>query len=226
MRWRSLSMMLLFPFLCGEAQQFGPETPSRVDETVSFTSHDASPMDLITAVGRQTCAPIGIVPGLDRKALSMKRAFDLKGVPVVNALDDAGVEAGYRVLQEGDVYVLIAKDATAQQLDLLHHRMEEYPAQEGVLPILGSNLWGWMGTIVDPDTGYGGSILHSLDDEKLHLPVMHDVSVEEIANRIVTLGSKGMWQANIAAEGKLTRSNVGIDFTSYQHYPCADERAK
>ena len=209
--------MLLFCF-CGSAQ---PSQPFRQEETVSFTAHDASPTDLITAITRQSCTPIGIVPGRDTKALSRKRSFDLKSVPVVNALDDAVVDAGYRVVQERDVYVLIAKDATAQQLDLLHHHFEEYPAQEGVLPELGSTLWGWMGTVVDPATGYGGSILHSSDDEHLRLPVMHDASIEEIANRIVTLGSKGMWEAEIAAEGQLTRSNVGIEFTSYQHYPCA-----
>ena len=82
-------------------------------------------------------------------------------------------------------------------------------------------LSAWMGAVIEPAGGRGaiGSIL-SGGEEILSLPEMHNSSAEEIADRIVTLGSKGMWKANIPADERLRFDNVGIVFTSYQHYAC------
>ena len=213
-------LLLLFSMSCA-AQQPSPRLEPQ--ETVAFDSRDASVLDLIKAITQQTCAPIGIIPGRTPEALSSSHhSFHLENVPVREALNEAVRDTVYRVVSKDDVFMLIAEDATAQQLDLLGHRFDQFGGQCGVqLPMLAANLSSWMGTVVEPVSGYAGSILGSLSDERLTLSEMHDASVEEIANRIVTLGSKGMWRADIPAEGHLNFGSVGIRFTSYQHYPCA-----
>ena len=220
---RSISTLLLFlAAFSGVSASAGAQVSHPPEATVSFVSQNASASQMITAITQQTCVPIGIVPGLHPGALgSERRAFNMEKMPVQQALEEVVADIGYRVERKNGVYLLIAYDATAQQLELLAHRLERFGGQKEELPLLQANLANRMGNAVDPVGGYAGSILSSADDERLSLPVMHDASVEEIANRIVTLGSKGMWKANIPAEERLHFGNVAIEFTSYQRYACA-----
>ena len=69
--------------------------------TVSFASGNASALEMITAITQQTCAPIGIVPGRNPGELSSeRRAFDLKDVPVKEALEQVVADLGYSVEQK------------------------------------------------------------------------------------------------------------------------------
>lgn len=59
---------------------------------------------------------------------------------------------------------------------------------------LASELTGWMWTEVGHVPAWDASIMmSSLDAEKVQLSTIKEESTEQIANRIVKLGSKGIW---------------------------------
>jgi hypothetical protein len=59
--------------------------------------------------------------------------------------------------------------------------------------LFGAMLTGSLRAEVDSTAGYGGSILHSKNEELFDLAVKPFATTEEIANSTVSQGSKGMW---------------------------------
>ena len=83
---------------------------------------------------------------------------------------------------------------------------------------LGAALTMWIRMEVDHENGFGGSILGSTNDERFTLGAIPAATTEELANRIVSLGSKGMWVLTMDAfelEGERTD---GVEIKPYQHY--------
>lgn len=76
----------------------------------------------------------------------------------------------------------------------------------------------WLRAVVDPTSGSFSSILGSTNDERLTLKVAPVAATEEIANQIVSLGSKGMWVFRVGASPLSGVSAVHVDIESYQHY--------
>lgn len=200
--------------------EFAPAIVSNSDSKVTFKCNHATPMDLIRAVGVQTRTPIGIVLGQDSGILSKAgRPYDLEKVDVRRALLEAIEDTGYTLKEEDHVMVLMAGDLTSRQWDVLTYPYPDFtPGTNCTMVELGVSLTMWMEASMNPNVGFGGSIGGSTNDERFTVKEIAWATTEQIANRIVSLGSKGMWTLNVdpfPTSGALTDQIV---IEPYQHY--------
>jgi hypothetical protein len=188
--------------------------------TVTFESDHATPLQLVQATGRQTRVPIGVVLGRDPTLLSKTpRTYNLENVDPKSALLEAIAGTGYSLNESNNVLVLIAGDLNPRQRMVLDHVWEDFkPGPDETMVMLGVQLTMWIEAELDHVPGFGGSIVDSPDDERFTPGDVRLATTEELANRIVSLGSKGMWTLTTDAfqrDGEWTDS---VKIEPYQHY--------
>jgi hypothetical protein len=205
---------------CESKQEFAPVLVRNTRSKVTFKCDQATPLDLIRATGRQTRIPIGVVLGRDPSVLSKPgRSYDLESVDARFALLEAIQGTGYSLNEENHVLVLIAGDLTPRQERLLTQPYSDFkPGSNNTMVGLGVLLTTWMRATIDPMAGFGGSILGSANDERFTLGETLSGTTEEIANRIVSLGSKGMWTFKVEPSPPSGGSTDEVDIEPYQHY--------
>jgi hypothetical protein len=205
---------------CTTELEFAPKMVRNVDSTVTFVCDRATPMNLIRAVGRQTRIPIGIVVGEDPGLLSKPiHSYHLEKVDARSALQEAIQGTGYALRDENPVLVLIAGDLMDRQMDLLTRSYSDFRSgPDSTMVELGVGLTMWMEASLDRGGGFGASIGGSTNDERVTLGDCSGETTEQIANKIVSLGSKGMWifKTNAFAASDKSRDEVVIE--PYQHY--------
>lgn len=112
---------------CLPEPEFAPTIIENADHWVSFKCEDASPLDVIRAVGFQTRVPIGVVRGKDLDKLSRARhSFDLERVDAKAALWTAIDGTGYSIKDEDGVLVVVAGDMAPYQRTLLEHNFTDF----------------------------------------------------------------------------------------------------
>jgi hypothetical protein len=203
---------------CKTTAKFAPAIVTNPFATVTFECTRATPLDLIRATGRQTRIPIGLVLGLDPSALEKpQRSYDLVGMTAQNALTEALRDTGYSLREEDGVHVLRAGDLTPSQENYLYLHYTNFQSS-GTMAEMAADLTGWMWTATHLASGYGGSILGSTNDERFTLEEMQSATTEEIANKIVSQGSKGMWILRTAPSDTHDPSDYQVEVEHYQHY--------
>lgn len=205
---------------CFVRSQFDPFLVSNPNSEVTFQCRDATALQLIEATGRQTRQPLGIVFGEDPTLLTKsKRTYNLDRVDTRSALLEAIAGTGYSLREENHVFLLIAGDLTPRQSQLLNHECSGFKSgSDQTMVMLGADLTMWIRMGVDHETGFGGSILGSTDDERFTLGAIPVATTEELANRIVSLGSKGMWILTIDAFDRNGDWTDSVEMEPYQHY--------
>jgi hypothetical protein len=188
--------------------------------SVTFKCAQATPLDLIRAVGFQTRLPIGVALGKDLNALSKApHSYNLHHVDARSALLKAVEGTGYSIRDEGSVILLTAGDLSPRQRVLLTHSYRDFRfGSRQSMVDLGMHLTMWMRSTVDPKAGLAMDLLGSTNDERFSLTVAPIATTEEIANQIVGLGSKGMWILRANASPSSTRSTDEMDIEPYQHH--------
>jgi hypothetical protein len=205
---------------CVEEREFAPVVVENSDAKVTFKCKEVTPLDLIRATAFQTRIPIGLAMGRDRSVLEeTKRSFDLHGVDTRSALLDALRDTDYTIKEENGVLVLTAGDMTARQTDLLTHQYSDFKSESNSTMVeLGAGLTMWMRAAIDPQGGFGASIGGATNDERFSLKAIPWATTEEIANRIASLGSKGMWIFRADAYPPSGTSTDQIVIEPYQHH--------
>ena len=206
---------------CSTEQEFAPALVDNPDLNVTFKCGQATPFDLIQAIGRQTRIPIGVVLGRDTDALLReRRPYDLENAPAESALREAVRNTGYTLNQEGPVWVLTADDLTYRQNLLLTQRYPEFKQDSSSTMVRwGISLTMLMLVTANPEIqGFGGSIFHATNEERFTVQVPPSASTEEIANMIVSQGSKGMWILRVSPDLSADVSSDRVDIEPYQHY--------
>jgi hypothetical protein len=205
---------------CLPPMEFEPALAEHPQKSVTFNCEAATPLDLIRAIGFQTRMPIGLVLGDDQEVLSRtKRAYNLHAVRASIALAAAVEGTGYSIVPENGVTILLAPDLSSRRQELLDHTFTGFdPAPNQTMVELAMMLTSWLQAFVDPNLGSGGSILGSLNDERINLRLGRRPSTEEIANEIVTQGSGGMWTLQTGVSLTPPTSTVNFSIEPYQHY--------
>jgi len=205
---------------CAARGEFAPALASNPGSMVTFKCDRATPLDVVRSVGRQTRIPIGIVLGEDPRALSKSsRAFDLENVDAKLALLTAIQGTGYSLKEENHVMVLVAGDLTLRQTSLLAYSFSGFnPEPDQTMVGLGVYLTELMRAAADPRRGFGASISVSSNEERFTLEGTPAASTEEIADRIASLGSKGMWIFGADASATSRASTDEVVIEPYQHY--------
>jgi hypothetical protein len=197
--------------------EYAPVLVENHDATVTFKCHQATPLDLIRATGRQTRIPIGVVLGKDPSLLSKPRRYDLEKVTARDALLEAIRSTDYSIREEGGVLELIAGDLAPRQNGLLLLHYSNFKLG-GTLVEMGVFLTGWMWAVIRPGLGFMTSIAGSTNDEQFSGEAIPSATTEEIANKIVSLGSKGMWILRTSPDLTNDPSNDKVEIEPYQHY--------
>jgi hypothetical protein len=202
-------------------QELKPVLVANPEGRVTFQCEHATPLDLVHAIGRQTRHPIGIVVGRDAKALSRTaRRYDVQKVDGWSALQIAVEGTGYSLQPEHGVWELIAGDLTPRQSGVLLLRLTDFRSgPNATMVFLGVQLVMWIGAALHPESGYAGSILGSTNDEVFTIAPIASTTVEELADRIVSMGSKGMWILRLGSDDPSAPGDDAIEIDPYQHYP-------
>jgi hypothetical protein len=200
------------------------------NQKLGFDAKTVTPLVAIREIGLQSHVPIGIVFGANQPALCTGRvSFTLHEVTPRDALLEAVRSANYSVEEKDGIILLMAPDINSHQRTLLTHRFKEFRTEaKQTMHGISAQLTGWLWVEVDGAQGYGESTGDSTTAHTFNLPILEDVTTEQIADRIVTIPPTGMWilQGNTippllpAAEGSTTPSandsaRDKIDFYSW-----------
>ena len=205
---------------CLASAQFEPALPNNPKTEVTFACRDATALELIESIGRQTRIPIGIVLGEDDARLSKtRRDYRLLGVDAKSALAQAVVGTGYSVSESDAGFLLTAGDLTSRQREVLIQELVDFRAgSEAPMVELGSQLTMWLQAAIGHPAGFAGSILYSTNDERFTLQKLPPLTVQQIADGIVSLGSKGMWILTTDPVQRTSEWTDGVKIEPYQHY--------
>jgi hypothetical protein len=205
---------------CSVQGEFAPVLVNNPNSVVTFKCEHATPLQLIQATGRQTRAPIGIVLGQDPTLLSKtRRTYNFEEVDTRFALLEAIAGTGYSLRESNQVLVLVAGDLTSRQQQMLDHEYPDFKSgSQQTMVELGVQLTMWMRAEIDGEAGFAGSILGATNDERFTFGATPPSTTEEIANRIVSLGSKGMWILTTDAFDRTSEWTDGVAIEPYQHY--------
>lgn len=205
---------------CSTPEEYQPSMVTNPDARVTFRCSAATPFDLIRAVGRQTRHPIGVVIGQDANTLyRTPRKYDLRKVDGWSALQAAVEGTGYSLRVEKSMWEVIAGDLSPRQSDLLTLRLADFKTNPNSTMVdMAFQLTMWIGAVKHPEVGYGASILGSTNDEQFTMAPIASATTEDIANRIVSLGSRGLWILRLGASNSASPEDDEVEVQPYQHY--------
>jgi hypothetical protein len=205
---------------CSVGPQFEPALGSNPKAEVTFACRDATALQLIESIGRQTRIPIGIVLGKDPDLLSKTRqTYRLFDLGAKSALLESVTGTGYTVSESDAGFLLTAGDLTSRQSELLSQKLVDFKAKSNATMVeLGGQLTMWLQSAIDHPQGFGGSILSSTNDERFTLQALPPLTVQQIADGIVSLGSKGMWIVATDPVQRASEWTDGVKIEPYQHY--------
>jgi hypothetical protein len=204
---------------CLQNAEFEPLVMPNPEAKVTFRCPDATPLDLIRAVGRQTRIPIGVILGTHPTALlTVRHSYHLDRVSAIKALSEAIEGTEYSIKREGPVVILLATDLTSRQKKLLTLQYDDFPTKSQTMSSLAATLTMWMRAATVPSIGFAGSILGSLNDEQISVHTAHSATTEQIANQIASQGSHGLWIFRSDALALHGTPTDQIEIEPYQHY--------
>ncbi|MBB5338442.1 hypothetical protein [Tunturiibacter gelidoferens] len=204
---------------CAPQPEFAPKLVDNPNRVVTFRCQGTA-LDLIESAGRQARIPIGLVLDARQEIIfHTKRQFDLIGADAASALREAIRETGYELKQEGDVLVIVPVTLTDRQRNLLALRLTNFKTLPGSTMFdLGLHLNMWLRDATNPMTGYNLSHPSSNNEEQFTFAEIPSATTQEIANRIVQLGSKGMWVLRLNAGEADGRQIDTLEIEPYQHH--------
>jgi hypothetical protein len=181
---RRLLILLMVAVVSGSGAQQPPKDPMSVLMTMAVAARDAGvPAGIVLRKGTDLC----------RESITSTEPLPTEPMQRLRTIAD---QYGYHVDESGPVLLVTPKDGAPEAVEeALQHRWERFPALHSVMREMGMILSGWMYTVADPKQYFAISSLSNSEEEVVHLPVSENLSSEEIANRIVSLGSKGFWTA-------------------------------
>jgi hypothetical protein len=205
---------------CSTPEEYQPRMVANPEARITFQCGLATPFDLIRAVGRQARQPIGVVIGQDANTLyRTPRRYDLRNVDGWSALQAAIEGTGYSLRVEKGVWEVIAGDLSPRQSDLLTLRLTDFKTNpNSTMVVMGSQLTIWVGAVTHPEASYMASILGSTNDEQFTMTPIASATTEEIANRIVSSGSRGLWILRVGASSSSLPEDDMVEIQPYQHY--------
>lgn len=205
---------------CEAKPEYNPVLVANPGLLVTYVCSDATRLEVIEAVGRQTRLPIGLALGRDaRSLLKQHRAYSMHELEGRAALQEAIQGTGYTLHEQDGVLLLVAGDLSRRQRRLLEHRYADFRTNPGSsLADMGQALTMWMKIAAGARGGFVLGGLSSTNEEGFTLPLLSMASTEELANRIVRLGPHGMWIFRASAGPRHGEPTDTVEIESYQHY--------
>jgi hypothetical protein len=190
---------------------------------VSLNASKITPLRGILRIAAEYRIPVGIVVGTHPLLCGSRKDFNIREAGVWDVFEEVVARTGYEVTFEDGVFVIRAPDTTAHELELLDHQFERFRATKDTISGAGGWLAGYILT-VEGASGFGGDNLFSPGEPTFTID-MQSVTTEQIANRIVTSGGKGVWVFRPTPEGSTTTIAVrafayGWEKSDLDHADC------
>ncbi|MDQ6734052.1 MAG: hypothetical protein M3Z35_08045 [Nitrospirota bacterium] len=183
-------------------------------QTVSI-SVDTPVLVALVKLGTETHTPMGIVlnAGKSEKLCEEHRHASVQDRPMSEFLRDILAQSNYAWTLEEGVIVIKPVHLTDQVSRVLNMKFDKFGGMQMTMQARGVILTGWIYSRLHPGAGIAGDILSSPDAEQLSMDV-RNASVEQILNRIVSLGSKGIWFFQLRPDFE---HNKDIDVHTYAY---------
>ncbi len=164
--------------------------------------------------------PVGIVLGIDRSLCTPEYATYPSDVPDAKATLLTLAQQYQYTVQDGNPLVLRSTRGGSGKLDdALSHTYATFPSLSGTMSYMGNSVDGWILSYLHPRQGYGASWGGNGTEEELVSSPMQNVTLEQVANHIVTLGHRGMW---LAEESMTKAGKVHTTFRTLSYHDDAD----
>lgn len=186
-------------------------------QTIS-TSVDASIMHALTNLGNDRRIPIGIVleTGNPHQLCEENRQVTIRNRPISDFIDELLAHSNYAWSVTDGVIVIRPAHVTDQLNRVLSITFDRFGGIPTTMQGFGIVLNTWVYSELHPEVkGYGGNILSSLDADQFSHFEVRDSSVEQILNKIISLGTKGMWLFQLDKDFEHNK-NVDLHTFSYK----------
>lgn len=180
-------------------------------------SVDASILAAVVKLGSESHVPLGIVLGAGKpeKLCEEHKRFTLQSRPMSEFLDSLLAQSDYVWVLESGVIVIRPDHLSHQISQVLSMKFDRFGGMQTTMQGLGVILSGWIYSQLHPGAGVAGDILSSPDAQQFPEFKVQDASVEQILNRIVSLGDKGMWLLQMR-QGSDHKSDIDLHTYSYK----------
>jgi hypothetical protein len=193
----------------------------------SIDLHDTTSLQGLIDFSIQNQIAIGVVLSPHAGLCTTQRRLVLKNVTAEKIMDGLLRHSGYIWTFDKGVFVISPKSMPASSEQILHLRYPSFKSPETTLQGLGIVLSSSINSALDPNAGSAFSILSSSDSKTIKPVSLENVTVEQIANHIVSLNGKGAWilDPNPYESGKSGKSVLHIygyedDARVLRNLPC------
>jgi hypothetical protein len=216
---KHIAPAIICVILCSTFSQVPEAHPSGAETgvQVSFTSKQAFALDALTAIILQAHVPIGIEFGdSENRLCGEMRAYSITNENPAEAIDKVLANTGYSIRRKDGVSLLVSPDLSGREQSLLNHIYASFPADSGSTMFgLGVQLTGWMQIEAEHAHSFAAATSRSTTSEKISIGTLTSVSTEQIANRIVLHGQKGVWMFRPLTTGPEDQIDYRVMILSY-----------
>ena len=181
-------------------------------------SVDTTILLALSKFGSEARIPIGIVLETNKPHQLCEESgqVTIRDRPLSEFLDALLAQSGYTWSVDDGVIVVHPAHVTDQLTRVLTIKFDRFGGIQTTMQGLGIVLDTWVYSRLHPEAkGYAGDILSSLGADQFPHFEVRDASVEQILNKIVSLGSKGIWLLRLDKDFEHNR-NVDLHTYSYK----------
>ncbi len=212
--------------ILGTMLAFGHENARSSQKVFSLELQNVTPLQALISFSAQNRFPLGVVLSDQPSLCVRQKKLSFVNVTAEKLLDGLLSDSGYHWLLENGVFVIkpAPSDETADHI--LQLRYPQFQTMDTTMQGLGVILSGYIQSSLEPDKGYAGNILSSSESTRVKSFVLENVTVEQIANYIVSLDEKGAWI--LKTESQKPGRKINLNIYGYKdnaevlaHLPCS-----
>jgi hypothetical protein len=212
--FRVILSVCLFSLVTGKARDVSSSDLQKQPISISVNT---SILQALINFGSYTRTPIGIVleTGKPHRLCEENRQVTVRDRPLSEFLDELLAHSNYAWSVEDGVILVRPAHVTDQLNRVLSIKFDRFGGIPSTMQGLGIVLNNWIYSRLHPEVGgFAGDILSSPDAETFPNFEVRDASVEQILNKIVSLGSKGMWLFQLDKDFEHNRK---VDLHTYSY---------
>ena len=166
---------------------------SRSPDLFNVSLQNVNPLQGLLRFGMENHLPLEVILSSQAGLCHSTKNISLKSAPINSVMDAVLAGSNYVWSTEGGVIVIKPRTLPESSKYILGLKFERFTGMETTLQGLGIILNGYIQSKLHPAEGFAGDILQSPDAEKVGPLDLTNVTVEQIANQIVSQDGKGAW---------------------------------
>lgn len=160
---------------------------------VSVSLQNVNPLQGLLRFGMENHLPLEVILSPQVSLCDSTKNISLKSVPLNSVMDAVLAGSNYVWSTEGGVLVVKPRTLPESSNYILGLKFERFTGMKTTIQGLGIILVGYIRSKLLPTEGFAGDILQSPDAEQVGPLDLTNVTVEQIANQIVSQDGKGAW---------------------------------